>query len=766
MVMGGPLSGVSVLELGSGLGGLAAGALLAQLGAEVVQAVIPGAPEPTDPVRIWADHLKERLTADRGPRASTVEVRRRADAADVVLSDLPPGSLERIGLDAATVLQRNPYAIHAWLPAFGTAGRWSHLRFDPLLLSAVSGFADHYPSDQNQPIAPAVPTLGYLQGAMGAAAAVAGLVGRQRDGSGRSVIVTGLHAAVAALATLMTRGIDVDKVISPGRSLRGAPYFRLYQGSDGEWFYVAALSPSIFFRALDAIGRMDVMVRDDVAGEFANLVVPEVSYAVNTELERTFETRPAESWLQILRAAEVPVAPVWSRQAWSLSEMSSATAGWTEFDQAGVGVVRAPAGPISLDRGSAPGPTLAGPISLDLGSAPTPDPAVVDPIGPDANRRLPLSGLRVVDVSSYLAAPFAGALLANYGADVVKVEPGDGDPYRVHSISHAVANQHKRFAALDLRDGRARDALLQLVSRSDVLVDNAREGSLARLGLTEGAIHECNAALVRCSVSAFGTANPWSAMPGFDPVLQSMTGLAAAQGGAGRPSPSTAPVVDIATGSLAALGILAALYRRGLDGAGGHVRTSLAAGAVFLQSAEMTTYRSRPAIQTGCEEFAGPAVDQRYYRTCDGWLAVSARTDSERGAFRELRWLPSPSGGQGEPDVEALALLIATEPTIDMIDRLTAEGIPAAEVLLRPDAISDAYLAANGVTTVLELPDLGRFRVARSYSEWSGTESPAGRAGRIGADTAEVLHEAGIDDAWLAELVTRGAAVVEPGMAP
>ena len=735
-----------MLELSSGLGGLAAGALLAQLGAEVVQGAVPGAPHPNDPQRIWADQLKTQLTPGHELAEGTAELRRAADSADVVLSDLSPGSLERRGLDALTVLERNPRAVHAWLPAFGTAGRWSHLRYDPLLLSAVSGFADHYPSDRDQPIAPVVPTLGYLQGAMGAAAAVAGLVGRQRDGSGRSVIVSGLHAAVAALATLMVRGIDVDKVISPGRSLRGAPFFRLYQGSDGEWFYVAALSPSIFLRALDAIDRMDVMVRDDVGGEFANLIVPEVSDPVNSELERTFAARPVDSWLQTLRAAEVPVAPVWSREAWSQSDMSSATAGWVEFHHAGVGLVRAPAGPISVVRVPSPQPV----------------PARDERSGPEEERGLPLSGLRVIDISSYLAAPFAGSLLANYGADVVKVEPPDGDPYRVHSISHAVANQHKRVAALDLRDAWARDALLQLVSRSDVLVDNAREDSLERLGLADAALGGCNSALVRCSVSAFGTANPWSAMPGFDPVLQSITGLASAQGGAGRPSPSTAPVVDIATGSLAALGILAALYRRGLEGAGGHVRTSLAAGAVFLQSAEMTVYSSRPEIQIGGQEFAGPTADQRYYRTRDGWLAVSAGTDSERRAFRELHWLPSRPGGEGEPFDQFMEGLIAAESTMFLVDSLTEAGIPAAEVLRRPNAITDAYLAANGVTAVLELPDLGRFRVARSYSEWPEAESPVGRAGRIGADTAEVLQEAGIDEDWLADLTTRGVAVVDP----
>jgi crotonobetainyl-CoA:carnitine CoA-transferase CaiB-like acyl-CoA transferase len=738
-----PLSGVSVLEVSSGLAGLSSGSLLAQLGADVVQAAMPDAPGPTDPVRIWADRGKTQLTGEHIWAGGPAELRRRADSVDVILCDLPPGSLERHGLDAVTVLSRNPKAVHAWLPPFGTAGRWSHLRYDPLLLAAVSGFADHYPSDRDQPIAPVVPTLGYLQGAMGAAAAVAGLVGRHRDGSGRSVTVTGLHAAVAALATLMVQGIDVEKVISPGRSLRGAPFFRLYQGSDGEWFYLAALSPSIFFRALDAIDRMDVMVREEVGGDFANLVVPPVSDAVNSELEATFAARPAAAWLDLLRAAEVPAAPVWPRDVWSKSEISTATVGWVEFQHPGVGAVRAPACPIALTREARPE------VETPTGDRPRAS-------EPDAG--LPLSGLRVVDISSYLAAPFAGSLLANYGADVIKIEPTEGDPYRVHSVSHAVANQHKRIAALDLRDARARDALLQLVGRSDVLVDNARDGSLERLGLTEAGWRQRNSELVRCSVSAFGTGNPWSALPGFDPILQSMTGLASAQGGTARPSPSTAPVVDIATGSLAAMGIAAALYRRGRDGAGAHIRTSLAAGAVFLQSAEMTTFRGRPPGRIGGREFAGPAPEQRYYRTCDGWLAVSARTDAEGRAFHDLKWLPPPARGQPEPSEPALETLIAARSAMDLVDSLAAANIPAAEVLRRPNAVASSYLAANGVTTVLEVPDLGRFLVARSYSEWSGAEAPAGRAGRIGSDTVEILEEAGIEPAQVAELIERKAA--------
>ncbi|HET6964360.1 MAG TPA: CoA transferase [Acidimicrobiales bacterium] len=703
-----PFSGVRILEVCSGIGGRSAGALLAGLGAEVVQVGMERGGPDDEPLRVWADRQKRQVSGDEGG------LRRLADEVDVLICDLPPGELARRGLDAVTFRGRSPGAIHAWLPAFGSAGRWSHLAYDPLLLAAVSGYADHYPSDLDQPIAPVVPTLGYLHGAMGAAAVAAGLVGRRRDGCGRAATVTGLHAAGAALATLMVKGLDVASV-SPGRSLRGGPFFRLYRAGDGAWLYLAALSPTIFIRALDAIGRMDVLVREDVAGEFSNMLLPDVRDAVNTELEKTFADAPAEQWVELLRAASVPATVVRSRQDWIDSDMAQEVTGWVHFDHPDVGEVRGPAFPISFSDDSAP----VGPPSVALNPAPA--------------AGLPLAGIRVIDISSYLAAPFAGLLLAASGAEVVKVEPPDGDPYRVHSVAYAVANQYKRAAALDLRDPVHQSALLRMVSAGDVLVDNFREGGLDRLGLDGARLSGANPDLVRCSVSAFGTSNRWSARPGFDPVLQSVTGLAAAQGGE-RPWPSTAPVVDVATGSLAALGILSALYTRECGGRGGHVRTSLAAGAVYIQSAEMLTYDSRPAPAVGGPEFAGPAPEQRYYRTLDGWLAVSARSEAERAAFYQV---VGTRAGVEET--------IAGAATIAWVDRLSAAGVPAAQVLEHDDALDDPYLEANGLLTTLTVGQFGRFRVVGAFCSWGENPVPARRVTGVGADTAEVMRELGVE---------------------
>jgi crotonobetainyl-CoA:carnitine CoA-transferase CaiB-like acyl-CoA transferase len=713
----------------AGLSGLTAGALLAGLGAEVSHVAEPPPAPPVDaPFLIWANRAKK--------PTSPVDLQRLLDEADICLTDAPSGPAQARGLDAVTLAVRNPGLVHVWLPTFGSTGRWSHLDYDPLLLSAVSGYADHYPTECDQPIAPVVPTFAYLQGAMGAAAAVAGLLGRPRDGRGRAVTVSGLHAVGAALATLMVKGIDVDKVASAGRSSRAGPFFRLYQGSDGQWFFLAALSPAIFFRALEAVGRMDIMVRDDVAGEFSNLIIPAVGLATSVEMERTFATRPAGEWVEVLRAAEVPAAPVWDRDTWAASEMAAHVTGWTEFNHPTAGDVRCPAFPLRLNL----------------------MPGSLEPAGDrngtiiDRSSDLPLAGLKVLDMSTFLAAPFASALLADFGADVVKVEPIDGDPYRAHSISHAVANQHKRGAALDLKDPAAREAFLHLVGASDVLVDNARGDGLLRLGLDESTLARWNPSLIRCSVSAFGTQPPWAGLPGFDPVLQSTTGLAAAQGGDGPPAPSSAPVVDIVTGVLSALGILTAVYAREEGGTPRHVKTSLAAGAVFLQSGELTAYASRPPAGRGGPDFAGPDGFVHYYETADGWLAVAARTEGARSALLE-------ACGVRADDMDGLADLFRPRTAEEWVDRLSVAGVPAAVVLRRSDAIHSDYLKDNGIIDQIEVPPFGRFLVVGRYADWRGASPPAGRGYRTGQDTVAVLAAAGVAPDAIGDLLGRGRAI-------
>jgi hypothetical protein len=149
--------------------------------------------------------------------------------------------------------------------------------------------------------------------------------------------------------------------------------------------------------------------------------------------------------------------------------------------------------------------------------------------GPGRAAELPLVGLRVVDASSFQAAPFAAELLASWGADVVKVEPPSGDPFGAYPMSVLVANQHKRSIALDLTTPAAQEVFRTLVARADVLIENFRRGRLSRMNIDPHELRRHDPRLVHCSVSAFGRSVSKQDTPAFDPVLQTLSGLADAR---------------------------------------------------------------------------------------------------------------------------------------------------------------------------------------------------------------------------------------------
>jgi crotonobetainyl-CoA:carnitine CoA-transferase CaiB-like acyl-CoA transferase len=554
------------------------------------------------------------------------------------------------------------------------------------------------------------------------------------------------------LGSLMISRDDADAFLAAGRGIKGAPYFRLFQAGDGGWLYLAALTPAIFTRALDAIGRLDLLVREDVAGEFANLLLPGTRDEVNAELEAVFAARPADEWLRVLRAADVPAAPVWSREQWLDAGIGPAGR-LSGYEHPAVGALAVPGPPLEFSVT----PMLAdGTFDDEPRACDRPSAAPAGGAGLSAAAPLPLSGLRVIDLSSFYAGPLGAALLADFGADVVKVEPSDGDPYRVYAGSYGMVNQRKRAVPLDLASPAARAAFLGLLAGADAVLDNFAPGSLDRLGLSDAAIADASPRLVRCTVSAFGGGNELSDTPGFDPVLQAMTGLAVAQGGAGRPIPSSAPVVDAATGALTALGILAALYARGDGGPGQHVRTCLASAAVFIQSAEMTSYAGRPPARAGDLDYLGHDAARRVYGTSTGWLAVAASSGEQRTALLAAVGHPEWSALGDEALSSSLQDAFAASPRELWLGRLAALGVPAVRALEHGTGIADRYLAANGFSHVLAVPGMGRFRVVRSLSRWEGGSSPReARFPVLGSETAALLLEAGVDQALVDDLLEK-----------
>jgi len=435
MVAVAPLEGVSVLEWTASAAGQIAGMLLADLGAEVVRVAPEGDGERTDLAGFLCWNRGKTLVDPAEPVESLV------DRADVVVHDGTGAVAEARGHVTAVLRERAPALVTVWMPPTRSTYLGHELPHDQLLLDGISGFAANHPAIEERPVA------------VGAA-----LLARARDGWGRSATVTGLHAEAAALATLVNESVDGPPKIAPGRAVTGGPYFRLYQGGDGRWFYLAALSPEIFIRALDVLDRLAVFALPNVAEEFLNFVKPEVGAEVNAELEATIAREPAAEWVRRLEGAGVPVALLSDPEEWLRSDvMAHACPPVTRRHPETGADVLMPGPPLELSddevrAGELPAPgALADAAQVWVGRAPS------APTGPPpgADDR-PLAGLRVVDTATFLAGPFVSTLLGVHGADVVKVEPPRGRPVR--HLLPLLPDRERAQAPAAARPGRRRRA--------------------------------------------------------------------------------------------------------------------------------------------------------------------------------------------------------------------------------------------------------------------------------------------------------------------
>jgi crotonobetainyl-CoA:carnitine CoA-transferase CaiB-like acyl-CoA transferase len=761
----GPYHDLRVLDASAGAAGAMAAMFLADYGAEVLKIEpVQSGPLDGDPGWLCWDRNKVLTSFDPAGRDGRRELRRLLAATDVVVFDRVPGRLEADGWDGATLTAAHPNLVHAWLPPYGTSGRWSQLPGDPLLLAAAAGVCDHQQALTDVPVAPVVPILTYAQGALGAAAIAAALLERRRSGQGQAVTVTGLHAVAAMHSAVMCRA--PGQIMQRRKGGLGIPNYRVYRCRDDQWLYLGTLIQPFFLTALEVLGLLEVMVLPGIDGDFTNVMNPEFNEEVGARLEQRFAERDRADWLRALDAAGVPTAPVGSRAEWFDSETVAVNGLRVGLDHKKLGRVDLPGLPVSLSV--TPGAIRHLPDddhrfpSGDLwndertGSEGPSESATAGDLGSGFPRVL--EGLRVVDASSFIAGTFGPALLADYGADVLKVEPPDGDPYRIYALGFIALNQGKRGVELDLKDPRGRQAYLELVAKADVVFDNLRPAAAARLGIASDDLHVANPQLVHCTVSAFGTKGVWAPRRGFDPLVQALSGLLRAQGGDDAPIISTMPVHDIGGGTVAAFGALAALYAREQTGQGQVVQTSLASVSVLLQSGELVSYRGRPPVPIGGRDFAGPRAGHRLYQCQNGWIGVAASTPEQMAGL--LRALDLAQSANGASVVELLAAegigTLASEiankcaplRTEQALDFLSAEGVPAARVLTRAETLDDPWLEANRVFHMVDDPVFGPCKIVRSYAEWSrsgiSAPEPDASAPTIGQHTAEVLAEVGI----------------------
>jgi crotonobetainyl-CoA:carnitine CoA-transferase CaiB-like acyl-CoA transferase len=371
----------------------------------------------------------------------------------------------------------------------------------------------------------------------------------------------------------------------------------------------------------------------------------------------------------------------------------------------------------------------------------------------------PLKGTVVIEIGHSVAAPFAGLVLAQLGADVIKVEhPEGGDHARrwgpplqdgASPLFHAM-NRDKRGVALDLRDSRARNTLIQLiVERADVVIQNLRPNSIEELGLGAEELMRRKPSLVYCNLSAFGGVGPMGSNPGYDPLMQAYGGLMSVTGEEGRPAVRVGvSIIDIGAGMWSIVGILAALLERTRTGAGGVVLTSLYETALAWMGVHIAEFSASGADPQRHGSGAPQIAPYEMFATSDGNLMVAAGNDSLFAKLCVLlgqeRWIEDERFRNNPARVLNRSVLSAklqeifrTQPTSRWRERLDARGIPNAP-LRRPSAVaSDAQTAALEI--LQQLPRVGLTTVGlpiRFDGERACLHRPAPR---LGEHTEEVM---------------------------
>ena len=568
--MAAPLEGIRVVDFGHYIAGPLTATLLADQGADVTHVDPPGGPRWTSPANAALNRGKQCVELNLRDAQDLGRARQMIRSADVLVENFRPGVMDRLGLGHSTALTDNPRLIYCSLPGFAA----DHPRAEEPGWEGVIGAAtDMYRGDPPQ-FTP-IPISSHFAAFQAAVSIAMALIARERDGVGQRIEVPLFDATFAAIGA---HGLFVDG--APGGVRPDDFWTGLFQCADQRWVQVSAATPR-FRRRLAGALELEDWVAEGLFDVDYLAASPSLQADLRKRQVALFASRPAQAWEDLGGEIGVPIMKCRSTAEWAATDHARAA-----------GIVR------DVDGTLQPGaPIRMGEVTAD----PTESRAM--PLQPGAA----LAGLRVLDLTQVLAGPTAGRTLAEFGADVIKVnnprEEGAGIHFSRHRY-HTDVNRGKRSILLDLKTDQGQSLLRDMLERADVVLQNFRPDAAERLGVRFEDVRAIRPQIVYVTVSAFGQPGPWTGWPGYEVQAQAAAGLRYSK--SGRPAGQPFAVNDYGTGLLAAYAAALGVFQRQRSGAGQAVEAALAYTATILQSASLGSESAELSMQELFRTQVGP----------------------------------------------------------------------------------------------------------------------------------------------------------------
>jgi crotonobetainyl-CoA:carnitine CoA-transferase CaiB-like acyl-CoA transferase len=780
----GPLAGLRVVDCSRGTAGPRATSWLADYGAEVIWV------EPTggDPYR---DQLAiEYSVFLRGKRSVTSDyltggsdrdaLLQLLESADVLFCSGRAGILERLGLSFDYLHERFPALVVCIISAFGPGERFAHVPGYEAIVHAVVGTMGEQVGHREGPIFEGLPFASIGASYLALIGVLSVLYRRLSDGTGRLVETSMLDGALAYLAIFWGES-DADantrRNVAHGSHLpMGAQ--RLITGSflcaDGEYIGVHTGAVGAFGRLMTVLGLADRIPPSENGLDMGVPLTDDQKQLLDSEIHDIFLRYPREEWVRRLYEADVCGIPQLHPGEVFDQPQTRHNGMIVTVDDPALGLVEQVAPPLRFAktpgavRGAAPLPGETTIADLQANR-----PAVAD--GPwcgqaPLDMRPLLDGVRIVDLGAYFAGPYASRLLADLGADVIKLEPLAGDPYRGTKRQFTTPQSGKRSIAMNLKADLTHEARDRLIAWADVIHHNMRPQAAERLGIGYEQVRVIKPDIIYGHASGWGQSGPSSAWQSFEPMMSGFVGVGHEVAGQHNPPLYPAGHADPANGLMGAVGILMALVHRRRTGEGQFFENPQL-NATMAQLSHLVRDRHGAVLGAGKLDPLqyGRSALERLYETNDGWVCIVAATDGHvmgLGRCLGLDLACDPrfhtQHARQEHDYELTMLIdaaIRQRGSLELIAELTAAGVPCAQPRSHNNHafVTDPENRATGRVVERAYADFGAVRDLALLLRVSDAH-PASRrlAPRVGEHTREILDELGLAATEVDTLFTAG----------